>query len=170
MDEREIEILEKRARELAEGFRQELLQEDSIDAVAFILGEREFALGLECVREVRPFSGVTPLPAVPRFVMGITGIRGEVLSVVDISELLGVSPAPLSSDAGLIILQDQGSGMTFALVVNRILGVVKVSRKELLPLSACYEFAKSKIVQGVTTSGVILLDGRALLNEPSLML
>ncbi len=169
-DEREIEILEKRALELARISQEDPRRETSIDAVAFVLGGREFALGLEYVREVRPFSGVTPLPAVPRFVMGIAAIRGEVISVVDVSELLGVTQPPLTADAGLIVLQDKGSAMTFALVVNGILGVVKIDPEELLTLSASYDYKESRIVQGVTASGMVFLDGRALLNEPSLKL
>jgi purine-binding chemotaxis protein CheW len=87
-----------------------------------VAGER-FALPLGAVREV-----VLPQPPfalVPRAggaVRGVMNLRGRVVAVVDLAELMGLAPQPLKAGAGqVVILEAHQRGL--GLLIAGVLGV-----------------------------------------------
>ncbi len=87
-------------------------------------GER-FALPLDAVTEVQPLPPVTRVPTAPAEVIGITNLRGRVLTVFGLGPCLGI-PAEAPSTTYLIVLDLQDPELTVGLAVERIGDVRRV--------------------------------------------
>ena len=78
-----------------------VVEEDdgSLTFGTFLIGEDEFAFPASHIQEVVPFPAkVTPVPLSPDYVLGIFNLRGQLVPVMDMAALLGVtSLEPLES-------------------------------------------------------------------------
>lgn len=88
----------------------------------FTLGRFTLALPLAAVLSVERPGRVTPVPFAVSWLRGVTVIRGEVTSVVDLGRFAGESEAGLSPTARLLVVS--GGGITSALLVDAVRGVV----------------------------------------------
>ncbi len=69
-------------------------------------GERQYAIPVTQVREVFRAERVTHVPGAPALVRGIVNVRGAVVTVLDLAELLGAGRAVTSTS---IVLLEHGS-------------------------------------------------------------
>ncbi|WP_421902790.1 chemotaxis protein CheW [Maridesulfovibrio sp.] len=69
-------------------FEEKLKDEDEIQLVSFVVGDREYGLPIMVIQEVVRKIPVTLLPAAPRFMQGIINLRGRVTPVLDLRHLL----------------------------------------------------------------------------------
>lgn len=92
--------------------------------LSFRIAGRRFALDAERVAEVVRRPPVTRVPLAPASLCGVASLRGRVLPVVSLGELLGVDgPGDASGDASggrLIVL---GGAEPLALVVDEVIGL-----------------------------------------------
>jgi purine-binding chemotaxis protein CheW len=91
--------------------------------VLFRVARERYALPLEAVREV-----VLPQPPfarVPRSggaVRGVMNLRGRVVAVVDLAELMGLAPQPLAAGQGQVVILDREK-RSLGLLIAGVLGV-----------------------------------------------
>lgn len=123
-----------------------------------VAGER-YAIPLESVREVvvpqPPFARV---PRAPEAVRGVMNLRGRVVAVVDLAQLVGLTPQRLDGAAGQVLILDHGK-RALGFLIAGVLGV-----EALLPP----EGAAPGLVRGVaaaTGGAVTLLGADALAGE-----
>lgn len=111
---------------------------------------REVALAAGEVQEVVSFpSDLIPLPLVPRHVLGVFDLRGEVVPVIDVGALMGLEPLEHGADARVAIV-DCGTHLVGA-AVERTGVVLDI---EPSSLHALVGSETSKIV-----TGLLSLDG-----------
>lgn len=85
---------------------QTVMQTGDIQIVNFTIGEVNYGVPVEQVREVRDMQAVTPVPGSPAFVEGVTNLRGQIITVMDLRKRLGL---PEKGSAGeKIIIIDLG--------------------------------------------------------------
>ena len=98
--------------------------------VVFSIGTERFALPLSAVREVvpphPPFSRV---PRVGGAVRGVMNLRGRVVAVVDLAELVGLPPQPLRAGHGHVLILDREK-RAMGLLIGVVLGVEPLSLAE----------------------------------------
>lgn len=96
--------------------------------ISFLLGEYELALEIGAIQEIGELPAVTPLPHIPSWIQGVTQLRGEVLSVVDLVVLFGIprSHAAHLKKSYVVFVHDD---IKFCLAVDKITGVVHVDRE-----------------------------------------
>jgi purine-binding chemotaxis protein CheW len=80
---------------------QTVMQNGDIQIVNFTIGEVNYGVPVEQVREVRDMQTVTPVPGSPAFVEGVTNLRGQIITVMDLRKRLGL---PQKEGAGEKIL------------------------------------------------------------------
>ncbi len=165
-DDGSLKILERRARELAKPEVQTGMG-GGVPAVTFELCGERYAVEVAHVREIRRLNGLTPVPGVPAFVLGLINLRGEILSVLDLRRILGLPSPSLGTLARVLVLSSPA--MTFGLAVDRLKGTEAIPIKTLQPPPTSREGPGKRIVKGVTRDRVVFLDGGALLSEPSLV-
>jgi purine-binding chemotaxis protein CheW len=123
-----------------------------------VAGER-FAMPLAAVREVvvpqAPFARV---PRSSEAVRGVMNLRGRVVAVVDLAQLVGLAPQPLRGGSGQVLILDHGK-RALGFLIAGVLGVEAIA----LP-----DGADHGLVRGVAPAAggaVTLLGAEALAGE-----
>lgn len=66
------------------------MQNGDMQIVNFTIGEVNYGVPVEQVREVRDMQTVTPVPGAASFVEGVTNLRGQIITVMDLRKRLGI--------------------------------------------------------------------------------
>jgi purine-binding chemotaxis protein CheW len=85
---------------------QTVMHNGDMQIVNFTIGDVNYGVPVEQVREVRDMQTVTPVPGSPAFVEGVTNLRGQIITVMDLRKRLGLSEK--SKTAEKIIIIDLG--------------------------------------------------------------
>ena len=149
-------LLEDRARRLAE--EGILISEGvRVDVLVFHLGEEQYAIELRFLREVLPFPEITPVPCAAAYVAGITNVRGDVVTVLDLAALLNLPAGGAPSDRPFVLLAESPHGPVGFLVdsvgSNRTIEVDRLNRS----------FSGRDFVLGIEVGYIIVLQIEQLL-------
>jgi purine-binding chemotaxis protein CheW len=125
-----------------------MLQENQVTLACFELKGGVCALDVSSVREVVRWQAVTPLPRSPSLIQGVVDLRGSVIPVVDLAQLLcgeSVVPGPRTRIAVV-----EADGMLLGLVVDAAVDVRAVDGAALedppaLATQAGYETARAMV-------------------------
>lgn len=91
--------------------------------IVFTLNGTRYAVAMENVLEVDTLPAVTPIPNVPDWVEGVTNLRGEIISVVDLRRFLSLDAAEADRSQRLLVIKSHRSEVTTSLVVDRVIGL-----------------------------------------------
>ncbi len=100
----------------------------------FALGELRYAVPLDHIIEIAELEQHTPVPNVPDWILGITNLRGDILSLVDLNALFGESTGEVPRGSSLLVAQTNAGDLTTCLVVDRVYGVVNVTPDQVQKL------------------------------------
>jgi len=76
--------------------------------VCFWLGSQLYGAPIRFIRETVKLRPITRVFHTPSFVCGLASLRGEILAVLDVAVLLGLSPTPLDFDTHILIVEVGG--------------------------------------------------------------
>ena len=118
------------------------------------LGTEHYAVESRHLRAVQWASSITPVPCTPSYVIGIVSVRGEIVTLLDLASMIGLTSAP-AADNGLTrpVLLLGLAGQRSGLVVDEVLGVQRLKLDHLQPSLSGREFAR-----GVGPGNTVLLD------------
>ncbi|MEJ2255038.1 MAG: chemotaxis protein CheW [Nitrospirota bacterium] len=136
--------------------------------IGFKLSESEFTVPILRVREIINTPGITALPQAPYYMKGIISLRGRVIPVVDLKELVSLKAGEDGGGAKIIVLADERQ--TFGVLVDEITSVLNIEESAI---EAAEGFVKDNIerVEGVARHGdrlVILLNTENLVDTGAL--
>jgi chemotaxis signal transduction protein len=121
-----------------------------------------YAIRTDQVVEVIPVVEARPLPRTPEWLRGLINYRGRLISLVDMSRLLGYRPRESRMTSRILVVQvgqaDDGSDKLVSLLVEELLG-----NQDL-------EFTGRTGHPGVTTSGLDCLGPVALTEAGTIQL
>jgi chemotaxis protein CheZ len=80
------------------------------------------------VREIITMPSITVLPNLPPYIKGITNLRGSVIPVVNLKNLLNSNG---SNETGRVVIVISAGKITFGIIVDGITGVVKVDEANI---------------------------------------
>ncbi len=96
--------------------------------LSFRLGNEEYAVPLLAVKEVIAVPEITRVPATPPHFLGIMNLRGQVISVIDLRQKLGIKPQTTAETA--VIICDLGQ-LSIGVVVDSINMVLAPTEADL---------------------------------------
>ncbi|MDX2083890.1 MAG: chemotaxis protein CheW [Candidatus Melainabacteria bacterium] len=73
--------------------------------VSFHLGDQLFGIDICQVREINRHLHLTPVPLAPNYVRGLVNLRGQIITVLDLKERLGLGQTEMSDISHNIILK-----------------------------------------------------------------
>ncbi|MHB8420445.1 MAG: chemotaxis protein CheW [Myxococcales bacterium] len=141
-----------------------------VSLCAFEVNGGSFAIDLRRVREILRPTKITKVPKAPAYLEGVVHLRGSVIPVVDLRKRLG-NDAPGSGPLNRLVIAWIGRRV-IGLLVDRVRGVLRLPRGELLPAPDLWLEKGARLFVGACrgTSGELglLLNLRALLasDEP----
>ena len=134
--------------------------------VVFVIADVEYALPVASVLQMESFTGATPVPGSPAYVLGIVTVRGRVLPVVDLRRRFGLPGSAPTPDTRVIVTEH--GGRVVALCVDRAREVIDLDPAEQKPAPVLVSERSSGLVHGMYTVGkrlLLLLDLPQVLNE-----
>jgi purine-binding chemotaxis protein CheW len=127
--------------------------QDGEKFVVFFLDDELFAVSAADVAEiVRPLEP-TRLPNSPAWLCGIANLRGEIVSVLNLSKIFNKTILPVTPKSKLIVLKPKGFASSTAFPVDRLsevitlaAGDIQVSEDAFLFGTAAHEAVKVKLL------------------------
>jgi chemotaxis signal transduction protein len=150
----ELRLLESRARSLARRVRTDV-REDAVDVVVFTLSGEACALELRHLRHVLPAQQLALLPGAEPPLVALAGWRGELIAVIDLARVLGVSAGAPTERRHLLVV---GEGAPIALLVDDLSALTSIA-----PSAVAAAEGERAFVRGVTADAVLVLDGAELI-------
>jgi purine-binding chemotaxis protein CheW len=91
--------------------------------VIFGLADTEYAAPITNVTEIGRPLDVTPVPNMPGWVLGVTNLRGDIISVVDMRTFLGMEASAQSQASRMLVARASQEDMMTSLIVDRVSGI-----------------------------------------------
>ena len=130
---------------------------------ALVVQMASYGIESRFVREVARLFRFTAVPGTPAFVLGVTNLRGEILALFDLRQLLGVVAEGITDLGRIVVLGEHRR--EFGLLADAASEILYVPGASLAQTETAWGRA---YVRGVSPDGVIVLSGEALLNDPRL--
>ena len=147
--------------------RTQLVGQNRLELLLFkLVGRQRFGINVFKVREVLQCPPLTSLPGQDKFIKGIAHIRGQTISVIDLSKATGGREIPLTENCFIIIAEYNRSVQGF--LVAGVERITTLSWKDIMPPPE--GAGKSSYLTAVTeidNEMVSILDVEKILNEIS---
>ena len=153
-----------------------LAPEAIVQLIVFRLGDEEYGIRIEQVKEVTVTPEVTKMPKTPAFIKGIANLRGDIIAIVDLEERFQLRRAGHDMPDASFTIAVEAPGYTVGLLVR------EVPRPLTLPLSLIEptpEFLqdsgqRDKYIEGIAklpdgSSVIIVLDMHKLLTPTEIL-
>lgn len=101
-----------------------------VQLIVFRLGDEDYGIRIEQVKEVTITPEVVRMPKTPPFIKGITNLRGDIIAVVDLEERFQLRPAGRPVPEFSYTLAVEAPDYTLGLIVR------EVPRPITIPVSA----------------------------------
>ena len=144
-----------------------------VQLIVFCLGDEDYGIRIEQVKEVTVTPEVARMPKTPPFIKGIANLRGDIIAIVDLEERFQLRPSGRPVPDFSYTLAVEAADYTLGLMVR------EVPRPVTIPVSlieAAPEFVqdsgqRDKYLEGIAklpnSEGVIIVLDMAKLLTPS---
>lgn len=149
-------VLERRADALAAHPAEEVVA-DIVSTLRFRLGQEWYAVHLADVREILHDYTVTQMPCVPPHIRGVVSIRGEILSVTDPAQMMGlgaVQSGGISETPAVVV--ERGDVAT-ALVVDELGDITEIAAEDIEPPISTIDQQQAEFITGTIHDGGVLI-------------
>jgi len=94
----------------------------------FIISEKLFGIELSNVSEVLTIPKISKIPSSPKHIVGVFNLRGAIITLVEISEIIGVDKQ--NPDESMVLIVDL-ENKQLGILVEKVLDVINVEESEI---------------------------------------
>lgn len=155
----------------ASGRLKQRRSSEYVKHVVFSMDGLAYAVPMTHVLEIQRAPGVTTIPHTPPWVLGVTNLRGEIVSVVDLRLFLGLERREQAELERLIVLRSLQDDMHVGVLVDRVLGIRQWTASAVSQPTAEFVDSAAEYTHGVVEQGndlVSVLDCERLLSADAL--
>ena len=127
--------------------------------VVFDLGNEHFGVDIGAVDGIIKMQEITKVPKAPRFVEGVTNLRGSVLPVVDLRKRLNLETTESTHETRIVIVNLDHSKI--GMIVDAVSEVLTVQDDVIEPPPPMVSTVDTAFITGIAKVGsrlIILLD------------
>lgn len=117
--------------------------------LVFTLAGARYAVPMSQVLEVVKLGNFTRVPNVPDWILGITSLRGDIASIVDLRALLNLEPGDYADNHNLLVTQTFEGDITACLAVEQVAGIAHVSAAQIQTIDTVSDDQLAPYVRGV---------------------
>ncbi len=143
-EEKQVEESEVKRKEVEEAKADEV-----IEILTFSLLKEEFAFKISQLAEIVRPQKITVVPQLPKYVLGVTSLRGKVIPVLDLKIKLSLTDKTSESNGKEKILIIKGLKGPIGATIDKVIGVVRVKRSEVVPPPSHLTEAELKFIEGI---------------------
>ena len=115
--------------------------------ISFTVGEEEFGLELQRVKEVIRMCQITWLPRAPYYMKGVISLRGEVIPIINLRERLGLPAIRQTSSTRIIVVELKGRKV--GIVVDSASQVVRLPGEQIDPAPQAMSKVAEELISGI---------------------
>ena len=132
-------------------FGQEAVQEDTDEQkyIIFTLSNKMYGVPILNVLEIGTLSNVTPVPNLPVWIRGVTNIRGEIISVVDLGTYLGIPKMDRLDSGRMLVIRSLDEEISSAIIVDQVNQILNVPQESIMKTEAKVEDKIAPFLNGV---------------------
>ena len=127
--------------------------------VVFELADEYYGVDIAGVESIIKLQEITAIPHAPRFVEGVTNLRGTVLPVIDLRRRFGLPAGEQNGDTRIVVVDVDGSKV--GMIVDAVTEVLRVPDEAIEPPSPLVVTVNSAFITGIAKMEdrlVILID------------
>lgn len=109
-------------------------QAKELQLVVFRIGDEEFGVEINQVREIVRLVQITYLPKSLPFIEGVVNLRGQIVAVIDLAKRLGISSGVRGEQSRIVVAEAQGN--TVGMIVDSVSEVVRLPYKNIEEISS----------------------------------
>ena len=142
---------------------------NSLQFATFYLGRELFGINILQVQEILLKQNITLVPLAEDYILGLIGLRGQIVTAIDLKRRLGKATTESVADPCQIVVQT--AGMIASFQVDRVGDVIEVSAEKVAPPPESIETIEARFLEGVyplETEILSILNVEAVLETVSL--
>ncbi len=132
--------------------------------ISFNIGEEDYGVNIQTVKEVIRKREITRLPKAPAFVKGVINLRGDIIPIIDLRERFGMEQRE-STDMTRVIVAEV-DGRPIGMVVDSVSHVIRIAQDQIEPPPEMVGGISEEYLKGVGKVGEQLI---VLLNIDRIM-
>lgn len=142
------------------------LKHDCTVLAIFHVGAELFAVDASAVQEITLMAHLSAPSGLPAVIAGFLNIAQRPIPIIRLHRLLGIPEPKLGLYTQILILRD-GAGASVGWIVDKVVQVVSIPRKEMLPVpeNHCFRNSATGLFTANDTSVSILAPDRVLLEQ-----
>lgn len=139
--------------------------------VVFTLVNKKYGVPILNVLEIGDLTNTTPVPNLPNWIRGVTNIRGEIVSIIDLGVYLGIPKMEKLDSGKMLVIRSLDDEMNAAVIVDQINQIFNVSHDEIMKPEAPVDNKIAPFLHGVCEFNdelLMLLDLEKFFNNPEI--
>lgn len=140
------------------GFRNDMAEggtaaaQNALQLIAFSIGEQTYGVEITTVREIRAWSGATPLPNTREFVRGVINLRGTIVPIFDLRARFGDGRTN-PTKTHVVVVMSVGEKWV-GLLVDAVSDILTVSRDDI------HQVPEGNSIDTELLTGIVTHDNR----------
>ena len=141
--------------------------------LTFRLGNEDFALEINTVREVLDLINITKIPRTPDYMKGVINLRGNVVPIIDLRLNLDMQPAERTVDTCIIIVEVDldGEAIQIGALADSVQEVIDIDPDQIEPAPKIGVSLNTDFIKGMgkrDDNFIIILDINKVLSVEEL--
>jgi len=124
--------------------------------VVFKLGEEEYGVDINTIREIIRYPQITRVPNTPHYVDGVINLRGQITTIMNLRKKFAMDSAGMDENTRVLII-DMGNEL-IGIVVDGVSEVLKVDPKNVLSMDGMDSAIDQEYISGMAN-----LEGRLII-------
>jgi len=125
---------------------------NSIQLIAFSIGEQAYGVEITTVREIRAWNGATPLPNTREFVRGVVNLRGTIVPIFDLRARFGAGVTEATKTHVVVVLAVGEKWI--GILVDAVSDILTVQKKDV------HAVPDGENMDSELLNGIVTHDGR----------
>lgn len=121
---------------------------NSIQLIAFSIGEQAYGVEITTVREIRAWNGATPLPNTRPYVRGVVNLRGTIVPIFDLRARFGAGVTEATKTHVVVVLAVGEKWI--GILVDAVSDILTVQKSDIHPVPEG-ESMDSELLNGIVT-------------------
>lgn len=116
--------------------------------VVFTLGDSLYGVDVSQVREITELRDITSIPGSPYFVEGVTNLRGQVTTVIDLKKRFSLEEKERNKDGRIIIVESK-EGVPIGMIVDAVTEVLRLPTDDIECTQEMTDDVSTDYIQGI---------------------
>ncbi len=134
--------------------------------VTFQLGSEIYGVEVKKVREILRINNISPIPGAPDYIVGITNIRGNVVTVIDGRSRINLQAVEYTDLSRMVVMESEDD--IVAVVVDRVADIVDLPESLIDTSPKLGNGNSARYISGVISSAselIIILDSEKFITD-----